>query len=267
MNLPSSLPPLFDLLESVREITRRAGEIAVGKLAQVEGEIKEDKTYVTAIDRQLEQFLRRELEGLAPEVGFLGEEYGRSGNQDCLWIIDPIDGTNNLVYGIPQWGISVGLAVEGESVLGVFHMPLTRETFYAVSGGGAYVNGERLQPSAEHVAHQQHCLGVTTEVVREYNLTPVSGYFRLLGTIAGEIVYAARGSLYACISRGDKVVDLGAAVCIAKEAGCTLEYLSRRPFLLQEWIDGNIPDEPLLIGPEWAVRELQDILKLKAPGD
>jgi myo-inositol-1(or 4)-monophosphatase len=247
----------------VREIARRAGEIAVGKLAQVEGEIKEDHTFVTAIDRQVEQFLRRELEALAPEVGFLGEEYGRSGNPDCFWILDPIDGTNNLVYRIPLWGISVGLAVEGESVLGVFQMPLTGETFYAHSGGGASVNGERLQPLPRRLEHGQHCLGVTTEVVREYNLTPVSGYFRLLGTIAGEIVYAAKGSLYACISRGDKVVDLGAAVCIAKEAGCTLEYLSRRPFRLQEWIDGDIPDEPLIIGPEWAVRELQDGLKLK----
>lgn len=258
-----ALPPLPELLEPVREIARRAGEIAVGKLAQVEEEVKEDKTLVTAIDRELEQFLIRELEPLAPGVGFLGEEYGRSGSQDCMWILDPIDGTNNLVYGIPQWGISIGLAVEGEAVLGVFHMPLTSETFYATAGGGAFINGERLQPRTAEAKHQQHCLGVTSEVVREYDLSPVRGYFRLLGTIAGEIVYTARGSLYACISRGDKVVDLGAAVCIAKEAGCTLEYLSQRPFRLQEWIDGRIPEEPLLIGPEWALRDLQRILKRK----
>lgn len=262
--LPPFLPPLSELLEAVREIARRAGEIAVGKLAQVEEEIKEDKTLVTAIDRQLELFLRKELEPLAPEVGFLGEEFGRSGNPDCMWILDPIDGTNNLVYEIPLWGISIGLAVNGESVLGVFHMPLTGETFTAIAGGGAFINGERMQPREAHAAHSQHCLGVTSEVVREYNLTPIPGYFRLLGTIAGEIAYAARGSLYACISRGDKVVDLGAVVCIAKEAGCVLEYLSGAPFRLQAWIDGEIPQEPLVIGPAWAVHDLQANLKLKS---
>jgi myo-inositol-1(or 4)-monophosphatase len=263
MNLPPHLPPLHDLLDAATKIAHRAGEIALGKLAEVEEEVKEDKTLVTAIDRQLEQFLRRELEPLAPEVGFLGEEFGRSGSEECIWILDPIDGTNNLVYGIPQWGISIGLAVEGESVLGVFHMPLTHETFTAVAGGGAFINGERMRARAATAVHQQQCLGVTSEVVREYNLTPIPGFFRLLGTIAGEIAYAARGSLYACISRGDKVVDLGAAVCIAKEAGCLLEYLSGEPFRLQAWIDGDIPQEPLLIGPEWAVRDLQASLHRK----
>jgi myo-inositol-1(or 4)-monophosphatase len=255
-----TLPPLPELLEAVREITRRAGDLALGALAQIEGELKEDMTFVTAADRQTEQFLRRELREIAPHVGFWGEEFGRHGHEDLTWIVDPIDGTNNLVYGVPIWGVSVGLAHRGESILGVFHLPLIRETFYAYQGGGAYLNGAKISVRKRTPHHHQDCLGITSYSARRLDFSDVTGYLRVLGSITTEVVYAACGRFYACVSYGDKLVDLGAAVCIAREAGCELTYLSGQPFHLKEWMEKPPPDEPMLIGPAWAIDEIRDTL-------
>ena len=258
----STVPPLPDLLEAVKDIARRAGDLAVGAMAQVEGELKEDLTFVTVVDRQVEQFLYRELTALAPGLGFLGEEYGRRGEaSERFWIVDPIDGTNNLIYGLPSWGISVGLVEGGDSVLGVYYLPITREMFYAHREGGAFLNGSRIRPREETPLHHQDCIGITSIGARRLDLRPVVGYLRLLGSIGSEVVYTARGALYGCISMGDKLVDMGAVDCIAREAGCQLVYLSGRPFRLQDWIEGPPPAEPMLIGPEWAVRELREKLK------
>jgi myo-inositol-1(or 4)-monophosphatase len=257
-----TVPPLPDLLEAVRDVARRAGDLAVGAMAEAEGELKEDLTFVTVVDRQVEQFLYRELTDLAPGLGFLGEEYGRRGEaSERFWIVDPIDGTNNLIYGLPSWGISIGLAEGGDSVLGVYHLPITRETFSAYRGGGAFLNGDRIRPREATPLHHQDCVGITSVAARRLDLRPVVGYLRLLGSIGSEVVYTARGALYGCISLGDKLVDMGAVDCIAREAGCEFIYLSGRPFRLGEWIDAPPPDEPLLIGPDWAIQELREKLK------
>ncbi len=256
-----TLPPLPELLHAVREITERAGDLAVGLMAQAIGEVKADSTLVTEVDRQVEQFLRRELSALAPDIGFLGEEYGHTGDTENLWIVDPIDGTNNLVYRVPMWGVSVGLALGGQPALGVFHLPLVHETFTAARGHGAFLNGAPLIPRDAPTTHRQELIGITTDVARDWDLTGVYGFFRLFGSIAAEVAYVAKGSLNACVSLGDKVVDLGAVIPITLEAGCEWRYLSGDAFDFAEWLAHGPRPEPLLVGPTWAVEELRATLR------
>jgi myo-inositol-1(or 4)-monophosphatase len=253
-----ALPPLSELTASVVEIVRRAGDLALSVIGDVTGELKDDLTFVTEADKKVERFLQSELLALTPGIGFWGEEYGQHGDQELTWIVDPIDGTNNFLFGIPLWGISAGLAENGESILGVFHLPIPNETFHAYRGGGAFMNGSPIRPRELKNERHQECLGVTSHSARSYDFSRTVGNLRLLGSIATEVVYAARGSLYACISMGDKLVDLGAAECIAREAGCEMTYLSGDPFRLGDWMKGPSRDEALLIGPSWAVQELRE---------
>jgi len=89
---------------------------------------------VTAADRRIELLLRERLAARCPGLSIVGEEFGRSGEGDDYWIIDPIDGTRSFISGMPTWGILLGLVVDGRAVAGIMHQPFTGETFLAGAG-------------------------------------------------------------------------------------------------------------------------------------
>jgi histidinol-phosphatase len=109
--------------------------------------IKPDQTPVTQADREAEQAIERVLGRAFPGPGVLGEEFGRRGNQDVRWIIDPIDGTKNFVRHIPFWATLIALEDHGEVVAGVIHNPVSGELYSARRGGGAFLNGTRVHVS------------------------------------------------------------------------------------------------------------------------
>lgn len=74
--------------------------------------------------------------------------------RDILWIIDPIDGTHNFMYGLPYYGISIASAQDGKLVAGIIAVPETREFFYASRDGGAYLNGNRITVSSRFDLNQ-----------------------------------------------------------------------------------------------------------------
>lgn len=100
--------------------------------------------YVTAVDTAVSEYLKNGLKELYPDVGFMSEEdaCGRSG--DKRWILDPIDGTTNLVFDYHLSSVSLGLLWNGKVVFGVVYNPFTEETFSAELGKGAFLNGERI---------------------------------------------------------------------------------------------------------------------------
>jgi fructose-1,6-bisphosphatase/inositol monophosphatase family enzyme len=105
---------------------------------------------VTAADRMVESHIVERLRTTRPEDGVLGEEgAAREGTSGVRWLIDPIDGTTNFVYGIPGYAISIGAEVEGERVAGVVHDVLLGETFAAGRGLGATLNDRPIKISAK----------------------------------------------------------------------------------------------------------------------
>jgi len=112
-------------------------------------EYKSDRSPVTIADRGAEDLLRRKLAAAFPGDGVLGEELGaHDGTSGRRWIIDPIDGTQSFIRGVPLWGVLVGLEDRGECVVGVVALPALGETLWAVRGEGAYVNGQPARVSA-----------------------------------------------------------------------------------------------------------------------
>lgn len=116
--------------------------------------------YVTQVDMNVQTYLQRELNILVPEAEFMGEETGvRELRAESFWILDPVDGTANLVHGYQCSAVSLGLYSRGEVVLGIIYDPFREELFYAEKGKGAFLNGRPI-----HVAEEE-CLSETIVAV------------------------------------------------------------------------------------------------------
>jgi histidinol phosphatase-like enzyme (inositol monophosphatase family) len=139
-----------DELAVARRAADDAGRFALGHFkTTLAVEAKADGSPVTIADRGAEECLRRVLGQAFPADGFLGEELGEtSGRSGRRWIIDPVDGTQSFIRGVPLWGVLVALEDRGTCVLGVIALPALGETLWAVRGGGAFVNGERAHVSS-----------------------------------------------------------------------------------------------------------------------
>ena len=113
-------------------------------------ETKADQSPVTAADRAAERVIIDVLQQAFPDHGILGEEFGaQPGRSNARWIIDPIDGTQNFIRGIPYFATLIGLEEAGEITAGVIYAPAEDDLLYAAKGEGAFANaGERLTVSS-----------------------------------------------------------------------------------------------------------------------
>src|SRR3954451_12487968 len=140
--------PQGDLLSSDRDLAidlaREAGGLLLVRFGNARDvDVKSSSTdMVSAADRDAEALIRRGLHEARPEDGLLGEEGShRESVSGRVWVVDPLDGTTNFLYGFPQWGVSIAL----EGSIGVVYDPVRDELFAAVRGGGATLNGASIQ--------------------------------------------------------------------------------------------------------------------------
>ncbi|MDG2306033.1 MAG: inositol monophosphatase family protein [Candidatus Binatia bacterium] len=138
-------------LEAAIEIAESAGRLTLEHFGTaLEVELKADESPVTIADRGAEQLIRKRLDEAFPEDGQLGEEFGeKAGKSGRRWIIDPIDGTQSFVRGVPLYGVLLGLEDEGRCVAGVMCFPPLSETYSAAAGGPAYRNGSVVRVDDE----------------------------------------------------------------------------------------------------------------------
>jgi len=113
---------------------------------------KPDLTPVTDADLAAEESLRGVLRRARPRDAMLGEEYGRSGMSPRCWIIDPIDGTQNFVRGVPVWATLIGLMAEGEVTVGVVSAPAIGRRWWAAQDGGAWTGRSLTKATACRVS-------------------------------------------------------------------------------------------------------------------
>lgn len=136
-------------LAVAREAVERAGRLTLEHFRRdVAVERKADDSPVTIADRRAEEILRECLAAAFPEDGLLGEEHGETASRSGRrWILDPIDGTQSFVRGVPLYGVLVGLEEEGRCTLGVAGFPALGRTYWAVRGGGAFCDGRPIAVS------------------------------------------------------------------------------------------------------------------------
>ncbi len=238
------VPELITLCE---ELAREAGAVARTRAAggvEVAATKSSATDVVTAVDREVEQLLRTRLADLRPQDGFLGEEDGHeSGTSGLTWVIDPIDGTVNFLYGIPAWAVSVAV-VRGEpdprtwtALAGCVHAVPTGTTWTAGRGHGAWRNGTRLR-SRVAVALGQALVGTGFGYTAERRAEQAAVVARLLprvrdirrfGSAAIDLCLVADGTLDAYYERGLNPWDMAAGALVVGEAGGAVRGLRGAP--------------------------------------
>lgn len=218
-----------------------------------------DTDVVTAADRAVERQVVDELRRLRPGDSVLGEEYGTAGQRgpaagaSVRWILDPIDGTVNYLYGLPQYALSLAAEVDGVVVAGVVHNPATGQEWTATRGGGAYRDGRRLQCSRETALGQ--CLVGTgfgyDPARRAHQATVVAQLIsqvrdiRRYGAASIDLCMAAEGALDAYFEKGLNAWDHAAGGLVATEAGLRVGGIGGAP----AGPDMVIAAPPALFGP------------------
>lgn len=214
-------------LQTALRVAQEAGEAALRFQAQgVQAEQKPDLSPVTIADRECEAIIVQRLMREFPEDGLLGEEGAkqqtRSGRR---WIIDPIDGTRDFVRGNPRWAILLALEVEGQVQLGVAHFPALRNTYTAVRGEGAYMDGARIHCSSvnqlsEAVACINGFIKMHTMPFRDQLLDWMGQCFAVRSYGGGpDALSVARGESDIYLEPGCQPWDLAPLQVILQEAG------------------------------------------------
>ncbi|WP_019954715.1 inositol monophosphatase family protein [Yoonia vestfoldensis] len=190
--------------------------------------------FVSQADLEAELCLRDILLAANPDDGWLGEETGGRQGSGRRWLVDPLDGTTNFLRGIPHWAVSIALEVDGIRCLGVIHDPLKQETFTAVLGRGAFLNGSAIAVSDTtdmtqalfgtgipfgDMAHiDDHAADIAA-------LMPRCAGVRRMGAAALDLAYVAAGRLDGFWERRLQQWDIAAGLVIMHEAGAVIAAL------------------------------------------
>lgn len=237
---------MTNFAELAEDIAREAGEMLLAKRPSTP-EVVETKSsptdVVTALDRASEALIRARIKAVRPDDMILGEEGGDTpGSSGVRWVVDPIDGTVNFLYGLPEWAVSIAVEVEGQIVAGVVNVVPRGEVFTAALGSGAVLKKD----------------GLAVERLRCNSGVPLSqalvgtgfGYFASRRAVQGQVVAAilpqvrdirrggscaidlcsvAAGRTDAYYERGVNYWDFAAAGLIATEAGARIGGLGGTP--------------------------------------
>jgi myo-inositol-1(or 4)-monophosphatase len=232
---------LAELLGLAVDLAHRAGTIVRdgrdGDLAVATKSTPTD--LVTEVDRAAERFLVEQLHTRRPGDAVLGEEgAARDGSTGIRWLLDPIDGTVNFLYGVPMFAVSIAAERDGKELVGCVHNPISGETFMAVAGGGAWLGQRRLTATgpASSLAHAVLGTGFSYDAGRRAGqgrvlagVLPRVGNVRRLGSAALDLCFVAAGRLDAYYEQGLAPWDMAAGLLVAREAGAVVTGLRGRP--------------------------------------
>ena len=236
--------PTEAFLDAAVDVAREAAASAAQIIERyyrrdVAVETKADDTPVTIADREAEAAIKRILKSAFADHAYYGEEEGREGDSDYLWLIDPIDGTRSFVRGYPMFSTQIALMHRGELVLGVSGAAQFGQTAWARRGGGAFLNGERIRCS--HA--RQFDAGAAISFGNVKTLARSSGWHALARLIQrcgrtrgyGDFYHyhlLAGGSIDLVIESDVNILDIAALAVIVREAGATFTDLAGRALSL-----------------------------------
>jgi myo-inositol-1(or 4)-monophosphatase len=242
-----------DLLELACRVAVAAGRLLIGRggRPEVVATKSSPTDVVTEADRAAEALIRDLIGAERPGDRILGEEGGETGSGSGVrWIVDPLDGTVNYLYGLPDWAVSVAAEVDGIVVAGAVFVPRRDELFSAGLGGGAWLSSGALDWRGEDTASPTK-LACNADVPLDRALVATGfGYeagrrlvqgevlagvlprvrdIRRGGSAAVDLCSVASGSVDAYYERGVNLWDIAAGALIASEAGARVTGLHGRP--------------------------------------
>jgi myo-inositol-1(or 4)-monophosphatase len=180
------------------------------------------------LDVDTQALLEKTILGAFPGHAILGEEGGSgSSGRGSEWILDPIDGTVNLAYGLPHFCVSIAYRMDGMTQVGVIYDPMRDECFHALRGQGAFCNGRPIRASRrEKLEEGILALGFSKSAESVEKCLELYQFYarrarklRAMGSAALDMAYIASGRIDAYIEQGIKIWDIAAGQLILEEAG------------------------------------------------
>jgi myo-inositol-1(or 4)-monophosphatase len=228
-------------LELAERAARAAGEVLMGWFGRTPEGLA-SKTSVTDpvsdADREAERLLRELLLRERPDYGFVGEEGTNSpAANDRTWIVDPLDGTVNFLYGFRNWAVSIALQDSDGLALGVVFNPVDDELFSARRGERATLNGQPIHvTTCSTLERAMVATGFSYEAPRRaeqaellVGVLPRIRDIRRAGAAALDLAYVAAGRVDAFYERGLKPWDEAAGMLLVREAGGVVDELPGEP--------------------------------------
>lgn len=220
---------MVDIIK-VQEVVREAAKLFSNREAT--GQIKQKGAfdYVTAVDEAVQEFMKQELGKLYPEIQFIGEESDNSEVDwdGAAWVLDPVDGTTNLIHDYQNSAISLALMEKRELLLGVVYNPFVDEMYYAEKGKGSYLNGKRIfvsqvkkmNESLISVGTSPYHKDEADEIFRSFaKMYKDCQDLRRCGSAALDMAHVACGRIEAYTEKHLKIWDYAAAALLVREAG------------------------------------------------
>lgn len=251
-----------EALVVAKQLARAAGDMALaGRKAGLHNvQTKSTGTdMVTEFDRASEAMIFDGLRTLRPLDSVVGEEgAAHSGESDITWFIDPIDGTTNFLYALPNWAVSIGAADKDGPLAGVVYIPALDEMFTATRGGGAFLNDQTIHCNAiEDISQALVCTGFsysagarTIQAQRVSRMIHDIRDIRRFGAASIDLCFVACGRLDAYFEENLFPWDIAAGELIAREAGC----------LSGDFSGGPVRPAELLVSPPGIFRPLSALI-------
>ncbi len=231
------------LLNIAVRAARRAGDIIVRNVDRVPSlnvKAKGRNDFVSEIDHMAERDIIETVRRHYPDHGFLCEESGRSGGDEFVWIIDPLDGTTNFLHGFPTFAVSIGVEHRGRLEHAVIYDPMRQELFTASRGDGAQLDGRRIRVSKQ-LTLDGALIG--TGFPYRANARWIDDYMAMLKTVmqatAGirrpgaaslDLAYVAAGRVDGFWEIGLSPWDTAAGTLLITEAGGRIGTLTGEPY-------------------------------------
>ena len=225
-----------ELLDLAVEISHSAGALLLGRFRKpaVDVETKSTPTdLVSAADRASEAYILDAIAAKRPDDGVLSEEGGGDAGSGLLWVVDPLDGTVNFLFGIPAWAVSISIEDEAGTLVAVVHQPTTGETFTALRGQGAALNGREIRVSTRQdlssalvgtgFAYDSRAREIQAVVVAR--VVPAARDIRRAGSAALDLAATACGRLDAFYEAPMEHWDKAAGILLIEEAGGVVSEL------------------------------------------
>jgi myo-inositol-1(or 4)-monophosphatase len=223
---------MHPLLNIAFNAARQAGDIIVRNIEQLDRikvTTKNEREFFSEVDVKAEQAIINTIHKAYPDHGIIAEESGIQQEQaETVWVIDPLDGTNNYLHGFPFYSVSIAVRIKNRIEHGIVYDPLRHECFMASRGGGARLNDRRIRVSSQtQLSAAMLSTGFTMrneEVAKRYfpTLEAVFGKcagLRRTGSAALDLAYVASGRLDGFWEFGLKPWDIAAGALLVQEAG------------------------------------------------
>jgi len=248
-----------------RSVVAGQTELLHQSLGKVTSQWKHDGTRVTSVDLEISRKIFDSLGREFPTDQLFSEESDQAPlelKEGFSWILDPVDGTNNYAFGIPNVAISLALLLNGEPIYGFVYEMGTRRIIHGGPGRGLWIDDEKAARRRID-GHKDRVIGMHSSIHTPHRAVVEGvrrkGIIRSFGSSALHLTYVALGRMDACLDFTNKIWDIAAAVALCREAGIELFYLEENPFPLRQF-DVRMKSIAYVAARAEVMEELKDCL-------